>query len=66
MTRMACALVLVALGLLLLMLFRTDGQTAIGFTFVGAPALAAAIGVHLLAARRRGAVGEETAERSMD
>ncbi len=52
MTRIACALVLVALGLLVVMLFRTDGQTAIAFTFVGAPALAVGIGVHLHAAQR--------------
>ncbi|MCG8433631.1 MAG: hypothetical protein MJA83_06345 [Gammaproteobacteria bacterium] len=47
MTRLACALVLLALGLLLAMLFDTTGATAIAASFIGAPALAAGAALFL-------------------
>ncbi len=43
MIRAACALMLIALALLLLMLYRTEGGTAIPFFFLAQPAAIAAI-----------------------
>lgn len=48
MIRVACALVLLALVIILAMLFDTTGMTAIAFSFVGAPALGAGISLYLL------------------
>ncbi len=53
MTRIACALILVAMGLLLEMLVQTNGRTAIAFSFLGAPALGAGLLVYLISLRRR-------------
>ncbi len=46
MIRAACALTLFALAFLVAMLVRTDASTAIGLSFLGAPALALAIGLY--------------------
>ncbi len=46
MIRLACALTLFALALLVLMLLETDGFTAISFSFLAHPALALAIGLY--------------------
>lgn len=54
MTRTACALVIAALAILLVLLHRVTGATAIAFSFLGVPLLAGAIALQLLAARRAG------------
>ena len=54
MTRIACALVIAALAILLVLLHQVTGATAIAFSFLGVPLLATAIALQLLAARRPG------------
>ena len=46
MIRLACALALFALALLVWMLLETDAFTAISFSFLAMPALALAIGLY--------------------
>lgn len=55
MIRLASTLVLVALALLAMMLNDTTGEKAILFSFVGMPALGAAIVLYALARRGVGA-----------
>ncbi|MCW5890293.1 MAG: hypothetical protein KIT14_07045 [bacterium] len=55
MIRLVCILTLVALGALVLLVLREDGGSAIVFSFVGCPALAAAMGLYALHRLRSGA-----------
>ena len=51
MTRLACALVLIALCLLIWMALALTGWSAIWFSFVGTPLLGLGIGILILAIR---------------
>lgn len=55
MMRAACLLGLIALAILMLIEVRLDGATATIFSFLGIPALAAAVGLYLLHRWRAGA-----------
>lgn len=55
MIRLACLLALVALGALVFLVLREDGGSAIVFSFVGFPALAAAFALFALHRLRTGA-----------
>jgi len=55
MIRVACLLGLIALAVLVLTSVHLDGATATLFSFVGFPALAAAMGLYLLQRWRAGA-----------
>ncbi len=55
MIRLACAFGLVALAVVVALAVRTDGGTAIVFSFVGFPALAIAIILYFVARWRAGA-----------
>ena len=46
--RLACVLALIALAVLILTAVHLDGATATLFSFVGIPALAAAVGLYVL------------------
>jgi hypothetical protein len=46
MMRLACFLGLVALAVLIVLAVRTDGASAIAFSFVGLPALALALAIY--------------------
>jgi peptidoglycan/LPS O-acetylase OafA/YrhL len=51
MTRLACALVLIAMALLIWMVLAPTGWSAIWFSFVGTPLLGLAVGMLILAIR---------------
>jgi hypothetical protein len=55
MIRLACFLGLIALAVLLLLMIRLDGATAIAFSFIGLPALSLALTVYAVARWRAGA-----------
>ena len=55
MIRLACVLVLVALGVVLALAVRTDGATATLFSFVGIPALIIGLTLYFVARWRAGA-----------
>jgi uncharacterized membrane protein len=55
MLRAACLLALLSLAILVLVDVRLDGATATLFSFLGIPALAAAMGLYLLHRWRTGA-----------
>lgn len=55
MIRVACLLALVALGALAFLVLREGGGSAIVFSFVGFPALAAALALYALDRLRTGA-----------
>jgi len=55
MRRIACVLALIALAVLVLMIVRLDGATAILFSFVGYPALGLALLVYGYVRWREGA-----------
>ena len=55
MIRAACLLALLSLAILVVVAVRLDGATATLFSFVGMPALAAAIGLYVLKRWRAGA-----------
>ena len=55
MIRLACLLALFALVILIVVSMRPDGGTATMFSFLGIPALAAAMGLYLLQRWRAGA-----------
>lgn len=52
MMRTACALMVLALALLLAVVLRPTGSTAIGFTFVACPTAALAVVLALIQVRR--------------
>jgi hypothetical protein len=54
MMRVACLLGLIALAILILVTVRLDGATATMFSFLGIPALGAAMGLHVLQRWRAG------------
>ena len=53
--RVACVLALIALAIVVVVAVRLDGFTATLFSFVGIPALAAALGLYAFARWRAGA-----------
>jgi hypothetical protein len=55
MMRLACVLALIALAVLVLVAVHLDGATATMFSFIGIPALAAALGLYVLQRWRTGA-----------
>lgn len=55
MIRLACLLVLLSLGPLVLLAVRTTGSNAITFSFVGVPLLAAGVAVYGFQRWREGA-----------
>ena len=55
MIRAACLLALLSLAILVVVAVRLDGATATLFSFVGMPALAAAMGLYVLHRWRTGA-----------
>jgi hypothetical protein len=55
MIRLACAFGLVALAIVVILAVRTDGATAILFSFVGMPALAIGLILYFVARWRAGA-----------
>ena len=55
MLRAACLLALLSLAILVLVAVHLDGATATLFSFVGMPALAAAMGLYVLQRWRTGA-----------
>ena len=55
MLRVACLLALLSLAILVLVAVRLNGATATLFSFVGMPALAAAMGLYVLQRWRAGA-----------
>ena len=55
MIRAACLLALLSLAILVVVAVRLDGATATLFSFVGMPALAAAMGLYVLERWRTGA-----------
>jgi len=55
MIRVACAFGLIALAILILTSIRLDGATATMFSFLGIPALVAAMGLYVLQRWRAGA-----------
>ena len=55
MIRAACLLALLSLAILVVVAVRLDGATATLFSFVGMPALAAAMGLYVLQRWRTGA-----------
>jgi len=55
MLRAACLLALLSLAILVLVAVHLDGATATLFSFVGMPALAAAMGLYVLQHWRTGA-----------
>ena len=55
MIRAACLLALLSLAILVVVAVRLDGATATLFSFVGMPALAAAMGLYVLQRWRSGA-----------
>ena len=55
MIRAACLLALLSLAILVVVAVRLDGATATLFSFVGMPALAAAMGLYVLQHWRTGA-----------
>jgi hypothetical protein len=55
MIRVACLLGLIALAILILVAVRLDGATATMFSFLGIPALVAAMGIYVLHRWRAGA-----------
>jgi hypothetical protein len=55
MMRIACLLALIALAILILVSVRLDGATATMFSFLGIPALVAAMGLYVLKRWRAGA-----------
>ena len=55
MLRAACLLALLSLAILVLVAVHLDGATATLFSFVGMPALAAAMGLYVLQRWRSGA-----------
>ena len=55
MIRAACLLALLSLAILVVVAVRLDGATATLFSFVGMPALAAAMGLYVLQRWRAGA-----------
>ncbi len=57
MIRLACAFGLVALAIVVILALRTDGTTAILFSFVGMPALAIGLLLYFVARWRAGAFG---------
>lgn len=63
MIRLACALGLVALAIVVILAVRTDGGTAILFSFVGIPTLAIGLILYFVARWRAGAFRSEGASR---
>ena len=59
MIRLACALALFALALLVAMLLETAASTAISFSFLAHPALALAIGIYAWCTWGPGRTGDE-------
>jgi hypothetical protein len=55
MIRVACVLALISLAILVLVAVRIDGATATIFSFVGIPALVAAMGLYVVQRWRAGA-----------
>ena len=55
MIRLACALGLVAIVMAVILVLRTDGASAIGFSFIGAPALGLARVIYGVSRWRAGA-----------
>ena len=55
MIRLACALGLVAIVMAVILVLRTDGASAIGFSFIGAPALGLALVIYGVRRWRAGA-----------
>jgi len=55
MTRLTCLLGLIALAMLVLLAVRTDGASAIAFSFVGMPALAVTLAFYARLRWRAGA-----------
>jgi len=53
--RLACALGLVAIVMAVILVLRTDGASAIGFSFIGAPALGLALVLYVVSRWRAGA-----------
>jgi hypothetical protein len=53
--RLACALGLVAIVMAVILVLRTDGASAIGFSFIGAPALGLALAIYGISRWRAGA-----------
>ena len=55
MMRIACLLALIALAVLIVTAVHLDGATATMFSFIGIPALVAALGLYVLERWRTGA-----------
>ena len=55
MKRTACTLALVAVAIVIVVALRTDGQTAMLFSFVGMPTLGLALVLYFVARLREGA-----------
>jgi hypothetical protein len=52
--RLACALGLIAIVMAVILVLRTDGASAIGFSFIGAPALGLALTIYGVSRWRAG------------
>jgi len=61
--RTACVLALIALAIVIVVAVHLDGFTATLFSFIGMPALAAAMGLYALARWRAGAFHPGTLRR---
>ena len=57
MIRLACALGLIAIVMAVILVLRTDGASAIGFSFIGAPALGLALTIYGVSRWRAGVSG---------
>jgi preprotein translocase subunit SecD len=55
MRRIACVLALIALAVMMILLYRLDGSTAVLFSFVGCPALGLALVLYGFVRWREGA-----------
>ena len=60
MIRLACALGLVAIVMAVILVLRTDGASAIGFSFIGAPALGLALVIYGVSRWRAGVCSGRT------
>ena len=65
MIRLACALGLIAIVMAVILVLRTDGASAIGFSFIGAPALGLALVIYG-ASRWRAGVFRSNATRTRE
>jgi hypothetical protein len=65
MMRLACVLALIALAVLIVTAVHLDGRTATAFSFIGIPAVTAAVGLYVLKRWQTGAF-RRAVQRSTD